>query len=130
MNFKDIDESLQGLWKIVINTPPNKLIEDKTIYYKYSYNWYHIQARIKFSKGFCAHCNITEDHHRKLLKNGLHMHCKSDPKDYTVLKPDNWIELCSRCHRLVESENRKLARRRKKHHEKYSYYKNRRVISR
>jgi len=61
-----------------------------------SYQYWHEKAWKLFGKGICEHpdCLITNQQHLEIYGVRLHMHCNSDPKDYTILEDSNWYCCC------------------------------------
>ena len=68
-----------------------------------SYMWWHNKAWNLFGLPFCIECGITNDEHKEILGRRLSMHCKSNPKDYTIMTDDNWACVCEiGCHQKLE----------------------------
>lgn len=57
----------------------------------------HNHAWREFGKRRCEMCNMGIILHWKKYKGfRLHMHCLSE--DYTIMKPENWLTVCFKCH--------------------------------
>lgn len=67
--------------------------------------WWHDNAYDLFGKDSCEECFLSNEDHIEVYNQRLHMHCKSLPKDYTIMTVDNWETLCKSCHTKIENIN-------------------------
>ncbi len=68
---------------------------------------YHNLAWKKFGKRHCEICNIGIISHYKKYRAGrrLSMHCLSE--DYIVMKAENWLTVCYKCHGKLDLGRKK-----------------------
>jgi hypothetical protein len=66
----------------------------------YEYNDLHKKAFELFGTNKCEICNIPEETYKLECGRRFDMHCIS--KDYSIMKKDNWMCLCRKCHGRLE----------------------------
>lgn len=72
-------------------------------------DYYHNRAWKLFGKAHCEECGKSLEDELKDQGKRFHMHCMSNPKDYSIIKSNNWMTLCNRCHQQIEKNIRRLS---------------------
>jgi hypothetical protein len=76
---------------------------EKSIFWKggHEHYWHSVAFKL-FGKEKCELCKKSDEEVTQKVKQRFSMHCTSNPKDYTLMVPENWKTLCRKCHGKIE----------------------------
>jgi hypothetical protein len=101
LGFKHTDESKKKIGDALRGKYPEEL----------SSNWnggtdkktWHNKAWERFKVDNCQECNLPLSEYQKNRPGRrFDMHCTSEPKDYSIMEKENWMPVCTSCHKKIE----------------------------
>jgi hypothetical protein len=64
---------------------------------------WHNKAWERFKVDNCQECNLPLSEYQKNRPGRrFDMHCTSEPKDYSIMEKENWMPVCTSCHKKIE----------------------------